>query len=216
MGLAGSELGLTGSGMGLAGSELGLTGSGMGLAGSELGLTGSGMGLAGSELGLTGSGMGLTGSDNDSNALLTSSNTSIVIDFLLASFLPRPPGTTGDRACPVATVGNSLSLSSEGARLALGVAEAALAIIEFNLPRSEELRLAFFLMVPFLPVDLRVVPALISFSKLSIMHPSSSGSGTIPTLLPASPLASALFLLASSAAFLAASLFTLFCSTTTL
>ena len=63
----------------------------------------------------------------------------------------------------------------------------------------------FLLTVAFLPEDLRLVPALISFSKLSMIHPSSSTSGAFPTFIP-------FFFLAASASFFAASLFSLFAS----
>jgi hypothetical protein len=80
-----------------------------------------------------------------------------------------------------------------------------------SFPNSEELRLEPFLRtVPDLPLDLRVVPALISFRRLSIIHPSSSTSGLLAFTLPPD----AAFL--RSASFFAASLFRFFSSKTTL
>ena len=89
----------------------------------------------------------------------------------------------------------------------------AFSTIWFNLSRSSffncEVRL-LRLWTLFCPVRLRVVPALISFRRLSITHVSSLGSSG--SSVGASPLAASFLRLASSAAFLASSLFLRFSS----
>ena len=145
-----------------------------------------------------------------SRVLLTSPNTSMVRDFPLSSSVLHPyDKRAGERRGKgEAGVGpTTMSLSSEGARLPRGEIDAALATMVFSLLRSDELKLFFLRMVPFLPVDLSVVPARMFLSKLSMMQPSSSWSGGAALTFPPapSPLASALFLLAASATFLAAS-----------
>ena len=101
-----------------------------------------------------------------------------------------------------------LSLSTEAF---LGLT-AARSTILFSLPKSLLLRTDFLRRVPDLPNDLRVVPVLISFKRLSMIQPSSDVGGIfLPPVLP-----SPFFILASSAFFLAASLLSRFSSRITL